>query len=152
MTLNSRPDHIKCARKDCGHWENEHGEPGGDCWHLVEPEVYCDCSSFVAPTSGKAMKCVLCGLDDGCRCGIAGEIATLKAANASMKELLSQYQSSIHLFEHDAKTAPVDCQIEPCPKTTMAILGSGKKDWCSNCGAVMATKEGRSFPSCANCS
>lgn len=25
-------------------------------------------------------------------------------------------------------------------------------DWCSNCGTVLATKEGRSFPSCDSCS
>lgn len=54
----------------------------------------------------------------------------LEAANRlndAMKELLSQYQSNVHLFKHDAKVAPMDCPIEPCPKTTKAILGTTEK-------------------------
>ena len=47
-----------------------------------------------------------------------------------MKELLSQYQANVHLFEHDADIAPMDCKVEPCPKTTKAILGMSEKRNC----------------------
>jgi hypothetical protein len=40
----------------------------------------------------------------------------------AMRELLSQYQSNVHLFKHGANGAPMDCKIEPCPKTTKLIL------------------------------
>ena len=36
----------------------------------------------------------------------------------------------------------------PCPTHDTE---KRKNDWCSNCGAVLASEEGRSFPSCSNC-
>lgn len=71
--------------------------------------------------------------------------------NGEMRELLSQYQSNIHLFKHDAKIALMDCQIEPCPKTTKAILGADLKripephklEGCLVCGGRLTMIRGK---------
>lgn len=61
------------------------------------------------------------------------KVRELELQIGAMRELLSQYQSNIHLFKHDANMAPMDCQIEPCPKTTKLILTEKRSDLVLKC-------------------